>query len=78
MIRERILYDKELDDTLLENKAHKSHSLNLAKILIALSVYFISAASLLEHFSPIITLKTLGFMLSAHGFYFLWKFQKKV
>ena len=73
MIRKRAI-----TDTAFDNRAEKSHSLNLAKILITLSVYFICAASLLEHFSPIITLKTLGFMLSAHGFYFLWKFQSKV
>jgi polyferredoxin len=60
----------------IDDKAQKSNALNAAKFLITLSIYFISAASLLEYFNPVITLKTLGFMLSAHGFYFLWKYQR--
>ena len=64
-----------IKEQVLDERAQKAHSLTIAKVLITLSIYFICAATLLEHFSPIITLKTLGFMLSAHGFYFLWKFQ---
>ena len=60
----------------IDDSKQKQSSLNIAKILMTLSVYFITAASLLEHFSPISTLKALGFMLSAHSFYFLYKFQK--
>ncbi len=48
-------------------------SLSIAKILMTLAVYIISSATLLEHLSVITTLKTLGFILCAHSFYFLWK-----
>jgi hypothetical protein len=59
-----------------QKQKNKYTSLSIAKVLMTLSVYFIATATLLEHFSPVTTLKTLGFMLSAHAFYFLWKSEK--
>ena len=48
-----------IKEQVLDERAQKAHSLTIAKVLITLSIYFICAATLLEHFSPIITLKTL-------------------
>jgi len=66
-----------IKENVIDENKQKYNSLKIAKVLMTLAVYFITAASLLEHFSPIATLKTLGFMLSAHSFYYLYKFQKQ-
>lgn len=71
MIKKRVMVKEQVSD----NNIQAEKSLNIAKVLITLAVYFIVAASLLEHFSTIFSLKTLGFMFSAHSFYFLWKYQ---
>jgi hypothetical protein len=64
-----------IKENVIDENKQKYISLNIAKILMTLAVYFITTASLLEYFSPVATLKSLGFMLSAHSFYFLYKFQ---
>lgn len=66
-----------IKEHVIDQSKQKQTALNIAKILMTLAVYFITTASLLEHFSSAVTLKTLGFMLSAHSFYFLYKFQKQ-
>lgn len=63
-------------ENIIDENKQKYSSLAIAKLLMALAVYFITTATLLEHFSPVATLKTLGFMFCAHSFYFLYKFQK--
>lgn len=59
-----------------DKEKKRQRSIAIAKILMAIAVYFITAATLLEYFSTISTLKTLGFIFSAHAFYFLWKSYK--
>ncbi|MFK5892123.1 MAG: hypothetical protein QM504_02760 [Pseudomonadota bacterium] len=67
-----------VNEYIIDEKTQKNKytSLSIAKILMTLSVYFITTATLLEHFSAVTTLKTLGFMFSGHAFYFLWKSEK--
>ena len=52
---------------------YKQQTLDKAKILISIAVYFIIAGTLMEHVSLPVMLKSLGFMMTAHAFYFLWK-----
>ena len=67
-----------LKENIINNHSIKKQTyyLNLAKILISLSVYIFTAAVLIEHFNFIFVLKSIAFMLSAHGFYFLYQYQK--
>ncbi|MFK5986576.1 MAG: hypothetical protein QM479_14295 [Pseudomonadota bacterium] len=66
-----------LHEQVMDQQKNKYTSLSIAKVLMALAVYLISSATLLEHLSVVATLKTLGFMLCAHAFYFLWKSTKE-
>jgi len=56
-----------------DKEKKRQKSIAIAKILMAIAIYLIGAATLLEYISTISTLKTIGFMLTAHAFYFLWK-----
>jgi len=51
----------------------KQKALNTAKVLITFAIYLITAGTLMEYISIPVMLKTIGFMLTAHAFYFLWK-----
>jgi hypothetical protein len=44
-----------------------------AIILITIALYLLTAGTLMEYVSIPTLLKTIGLMLSAHAFYFLWK-----
>ncbi|RLA58687.1 MAG: hypothetical protein DRQ78_11590 [Epsilonproteobacteria bacterium] len=56
-----------------QNQKSRNTSLSIAKVLMTLAVYLITSATLLEYFSAIVTLKTLGFMLFGQAIYFLYK-----
>jgi len=56
-----------------DKEKKRQRSIAIAKLLMTLAVYFIIAATMLEYLNPITTLKSLGFLLATHSFYFLWK-----
>lgn len=61
-----------LKEKLLVLQQQKSDLL-FAKILMTVALYVLLTAFLLEYFSVIVSLKTIGFVLCAHAFYFLFR-----
>ncbi len=51
----------------------KQKSLTIAKILITIAIYLITAGTLMDYVSIPAMLKVIGFMLTGHAFFFLWK-----
>lgn len=51
----------------------KQKSLAIAKILITIAIYLISAGTLMAYVTIPAVLKIIGFMLTGHAFFFLWK-----
>ena len=56
-----------------QHEQEKQKALNTAKVLITFAIYLITAGTLMEYVSIPVMLKTIGFMLTGHAFYFLWK-----
>ena len=56
-----------------KQEQEKQKALKTAKILITFAIYLITAGTLMEYISIPVMLKSIGFMLTAHAFYFLWK-----
>lgn len=55
-----------------QHEQEKQKALNVAKTLITFAIYFFSAGTLMAYVAIPVMLKTIGFMLTAHAFYFLW------
>lgn len=55
----------------------KQKSLTIAKILITIAIYLISAGTLMAYVTIPAVLKIIGFMLTGHAFFFLWKASQK-
>ena len=56
-----------------KHEQEKQKAFTVAKVLITFAIYLISAGTLMEYVSIPAMLKTIGFMLTGHAFYFLWK-----
>ncbi len=68
--------ENRVKSEILEQYQQRQNYLLAAKILIAIALYLITTATLLEYLSVTATLKTIGFMLCAHAFYFLFRFRQ--
>jgi len=66
----------KLREIVLDNDSlnkEKQKAISIAKILITIAIYLITAGTLMEYISIPLMLKTIGFILAGHAFYFLWK-----
>jgi len=66
MIIEADQYDQE-----------KQKAVNTARVLITFAIYLVAAGTLMEYVSVPVMLKTIGFILTGHAFFFLWQSSKK-
>ncbi|MCU7836068.1 MAG: hypothetical protein KZQ83_12570 [gamma proteobacterium symbiont of Taylorina sp.] len=56
-----------------KHEQEKQKEFNIAKVLISFAIYLIAAGTLMDYVSIPVMLKTIGFMLTGHAFFFLWK-----
>lgn len=56
-----------------KQEQEKQRALDIARVLIIFAIYLITAGTLMAYISIPLMLKTVGFMLTGHAFYFLWK-----
>ncbi|MCW8929446.1 MAG: hypothetical protein OQL19_04315 [Gammaproteobacteria bacterium] len=55
------------------NNNEKQKMQDKAILFITMAVYLLTAGTLMEYVSTPVLLKVIGFMLTGHAFYFLWK-----
>lgn len=59
------------DSVNIEKEQQRSQ--DKAMILITMAIYLLTAGTLIEYVSVPTLLKVIGFMMTGHAFYFLWK-----
>ena len=66
----------KLREMVAENAASQNEqqkTQDKAILFITIAVYLLTAGTLMEYVSTPTLLKIIGFMLTGHAFYFLWK-----
>lgn len=74
-IRE-IVIDADGPYTEVNSFKEKQKTMDKARILITIAVYLITAGTLMDYVSTPVMMKTIGFILAGHAFFYLWKSSK--